>query len=208
MKSSLYTVLYSLALGTVCALLLTGASLIARPYKDSNARAAEERTILQVLLVPVGQEANAAEVSRVFAENVRKDESGGHVRYIYVGADGSAPKAVAIPFSGPGLWGPVKGFIALEPDMRTIRNVIFHEQEETPGLGGEIGSAWFQERFRGKRIIGADGTPGITIIRDGRASGLNEVDGITGATMTCEKVKLMLNKCIELITREDKSDGS
>ncbi|HUW32421.1 MAG TPA: FMN-binding protein [Planctomycetota bacterium] len=206
MKSSAYTVMYSLALGVVCAVLLTGASIIARPYKEANARAAEERTILNVLLVPVSEKASPAEVSRVFEENVRREEAGGRVRYIYVGTDGGTPKAVAIPFSGPGLWGPIRGFLALEPDMRTVRNVIFHEQEETPGLGGEIGSTWFQEQFRGKSIVDEAGKPGIRILRGGKASGRNEVDGITGATMTCEKVKSMLDTFFAKIIQEQNTN--
>ena len=145
----------------------------------------------------------------MFEASVSKIEVGGQTWYTMIDvSDGCAtPGAVAIPFSGPGLWGPVKGFIALEPDMRTVRNIIFHEQEETPGLGGEIGSTWFQERFRGRSIVDRDGKPGIAILRDGKPIGPNEVDGITGATMTCEKVKLMLNRSIEMIMQEQKTDA-
>ena len=48
--------------------------------------------------------------------------------------------------------------------------------------------------------------PGIRIVRDG-ASEANEVDAITGATMTCEKVEAMLNATIRRIMKERSSHG-
>ena len=108
-------------------------------------------------------------------------------------------------FEGPGLWGPIKGFLALESDMKTIRGLTFYEQEETPGLGGEIVADWFREQFAGKTIVDAQGKAGIEI--GGSKSGPNHVDGITGATMTCDKVEAMLNKLVKTLVEESGSDG-
>ena len=66
---------------------------------------------------------------------------------------------MAVPFSGSGVWGPIEGVLALEPDMQTIRGVRFYKQEETPGLGGEIASDWFQAQFKGKTLVSAAGDP-------------------------------------------------
>ena len=85
--------------------------------------------------------------------------------------------------------------------MKTIRGITFYEQEETPGLGGEITAAWFREQFVGKSIIGADGKPGI-IIRRGGEPAPNKVDAISGATLTCDKVQAMLCEAIESIVKE------
>ena len=73
-------------------------------------------------------------------------------------------------------------------------------------MGGEIASQWFLNQFKGKRLEDRAGNPGIRIRRAG-AAGLNEVDGITGATMTCEKVEAMLNTVIERIVEEYSNDG-
>ena len=62
------------------------------------------------------------------------------------------------------------------------------------------------DKFKGKSIIGAGGEPGIHIRRDG-AVGRNEVDGITGATMTCDKVQSMLNEVIGRIVKELSENG-
>ena len=113
--------------------------------------------------------------------------------YRYVPEGTEDPRAVAVGFTGMGLWGPILGVLALEPDMRTIRGVRFYQQEETPGLGGEIGSLWFQEQFEGKRIVSSDGQPGFGVVKPGSPSGPNSVDGISGATMTSQRVEEMLN---------------
>ncbi len=105
-------------------------------------------------------------------------------------------RAMAVPFAGQGLWGPIRGFLALDPDMKTVRGITFYEQEETPGLGGEIASSWFREQFKGKSIASSEGKPGIHIRRGGGASGANEVDAITGATMTCNKLEAIINAVI------------
>jgi Na+-transporting NADH:ubiquinone oxidoreductase subunit C len=201
MNSRLYTVLYSAAIGLVCALLLTGAGRFTRPYREANEKADEVRNILRVLEVRFEEGASSEELLTLFAKVVKKDSRGSLAVYTYSDPASGAVQAVAVPFAGPGLWGPVEGLLALEPDMTTIRGVTFYKQEETPGLGGEIGSAWFQQQFKGKSIV-AGSKPGIRIIRGGAKSAPDAVDAITGATMTCEKVQAMLNRTIAQIVEE------
>jgi Na+-transporting NADH:ubiquinone oxidoreductase subunit C len=61
---------------------------------------------------------------------------------------------------------------------------------ETPGLGGEIESAWFQKNFKGKKIRNAQNQLVSVGIAKGKAENLPEdlqthyVDGISGATLT------------------------
>ena len=43
-----------------------------------------------------------------------------------------------IPVYGAGLWGPVWGYIAFQPDCRTIAGAYFDHESETPGLGAKI----------------------------------------------------------------------
>ena len=196
--SSTYTIVFSAVLGTVCALLLTGASTLTEPYRKANAAAEEMRNILKVLEVPFNAKVSSEELTQIYEKSVSEEQYGALSVYVYNGESG----AIAVPFAGPGLWGPIKGFLALESDKTTIRGVTFHEQEETPGLGGEIGTKSFTDRFKAKTIFGPDGQPGIRIVRGGGAEGTNEVDGITGATMTCNKVQAMLNGAIDKIVKE------
>ena len=204
MKESLHTFLYAAVLGTACALLLTGAGRFSAPYRKANARADEVRNILRVLEVPFAPDGSSEQLLEVFENNVQTEARGDLTFYLYVDRQTEGDvQAAAVQFSGQGLWGPIKGFLSLEPDMKTIRGVAFHQQEETPGLGGEIASYWFQKQFEDRSIENAQGEPGIRIRRGGGGPlGPNEVDGITGATMTCDKVEQMLNAVIERLVKE------
>jgi Na+-transporting NADH:ubiquinone oxidoreductase subunit C len=201
-KGSVYTLGYAAVLGTVCALLLTAAASFTKPYKEANEKAEEALNILLALKVPLPAEISSKQVVELRKENVEEKEQGDITTYVYSPPEANGKAlAVAVRFSGRGLWGPIKGFLALKPDMKTIVGITFYEQEETPGLGGEIASREFREQFEGKSIIGPDGTPGI-IIRMGGEDALNKVDGISGATMTCDKVQAMLNEAIKSIVKE------
>ena len=202
MKNNIYTLCFAGILGTVCALLLTAVANFTAPYQEANAEAEKNRNILGVLQVPYPSGASSQELVKIYKDNVREEKSGELEMYRYVPPqDSGKNETVAIGFEGPGLWGPVKGFLALERDMRTIRGITFYEQEETPGLGGEIASDWFREQFVGKSIVDEAGSPGI-IISSSEGEAPNKVDAISGATMTCDKIQTMLNEVIKGIIQE------
>ncbi len=197
--STTHTFVYAIVLGVVCASFLTGAGRFTAPYREANERAEKVSNILGVLGIEVAPNASADDLLALFDSKVQTREDTSITMYMYRGNDGSL-QATAVPFSGPGVWGPMEGILSLEPDMRTIRGISFYKQEETPGLGGEIGTPQFQDQFKGKSIESDAGSPGIHV-RLG-ASGQNEVDAITGATMTCDKVEDMLNAVIAKIVKE------
>ncbi|MBN1806358.1 MAG: FMN-binding protein [Sedimentisphaerales bacterium] len=202
MKNNVYTLCYAGILGTVCSLLLTAVASFTAPYKKANEIAEKNKNILAVLRVPCPPGSSSQELVKIFEDNVRQEKLGGLTMYRYVPLqDNDAKETVAIGFEGPGLWGPVKGFLALDKQMRVIRGITFYEQEETPGLGGEIAADWFREQFVGKSIVDQAGNPGIIISnREGTAP--NKVDAISGATMTCDKIQAMLNEAIKIIVQE------
>lgn len=89
-----------------------------------------------------------------------------------------------LPIYGAGLWGPVWGYIAVNPDNKTIAGAYFDHESETPGLGGKIkDDPSFRAQFAGKIIDYAAGQP-FAIIKGGAKGQANAVDAITGATMT------------------------
>ena len=99
-----------------------------------------------------------------------------------------------IPIYGAGLWGPVWGYVAFQPDGKTIAGAYFDHESETPGLGAKIkDEAWFREKFAGKQV--AFGTPQLfNLDKNAEASGAdNAVDAITGATMTSKGLNDALN---------------
>jgi len=204
-KNNLYTLFYALTMGTICAVLLTGVGQATKPYKDANARDEKMRNIVFVLGA-VEEGASKADIQKAYEESVTEVKDDDVVqRYVY-SKDG-VEQSIAIPLAGPGLWGPIKGFLSLDPDKVTIRGVTFHEQEETPGLGGEIASPDFRNQFVGKKIISTTNAPGIDIIQGGDSSAQNVIDGITGATMTCDKVEDLINDAIIEFKNAGESNG-
>jgi len=197
MKGSLYTLIYAAVLGTACAAVLTFAATFTKPYQEANREAEEAKNILIALSVPVPEKTPAKDLVALREEKVKEGKRGDVTTYAY---PANQPESVAIRFAGPGLWGPVKGFLAMDPGFTRIRGITFYEQEETPGLGGEIAKDWFLDRFKGLSLRGADGTVGIEIGAGEAAP--NRIDGISGATMTCDKVEEMLNEAIKSIVKE------
>ncbi len=200
MSSNARVLLFAVVLGVVCSALLAGVSWLTEPYRTANEDAEEVSNILAALGVPIASDAAADETLRVFESAVTVRGAEGLRIYEY--RISGAIEAVAVAVQGPGLWGPVEGVLALESDLTTIRGVRFFKQEETPGLGGEIGSEWFQSQFNGKKIVSEGGQPGLRIVKTGEATGQNIVDSITGATMTSQRVEIMLNEVIDALTGE------
>lgn len=90
-----------------------------------------------------------------------------------------------IPCYGAGLWGPVWGYLAIEPDGTTIKGAYFDHESETAGLGSRIkDDPAFRAQFVGKKIAW-DELPLFEIVKGGAPEGKeNAIDAITGATMT------------------------
>ncbi len=197
------SVVFAAVLGIVCAALMTAMTRFTGPYREANEKAEKVRAVLSVLNVPVSEKAAAGDLLKVFESNVREARDGDRHSYVYAPAEsGGKVLAIAIPFEGQGLWGPIAGFLALEADMTTIRGFQIFHQEETPGLGSDIALPGFGAQFRGKSIRDSSGRPGLWVRKKGNASGANEVDGITGATMTCDKLTKILNDTVQKIPKE------
>lgn len=202
MKDSLRVIAFATVLAVACAGLLTAASELLGPLQKANRQAEKWRNVFDVLDVPYQE----GESARQLLRRIRTpDNPDGKVAQravgeltIYEHDHPEAGRLRAVQFEGSGLWAPVKGLICLRADLKTVYRISFYEHEETPGLGGEISTPGFRGRFAGKTIALPGGEPGIRITRT-KARAANEVDGISGATMTCDKVAAMLKKISEAI---------
>ncbi len=199
MKDSIYTVAFATIMGIVCAVLLTGAKEVLGPLQKANMKAEKDRNILGVLGIDYEADASNETLAGLSEKYVTPPQDTDVVKYYKYIKNGEV-QTVAINFEGPGLWEPIKGFLALNPDMTEIAGVTFYEQKETPGLGGEIVKDWFREPFVGKKIRDAAGNPGIEIVAPGTKLKDNQVHGISGATITSDKVEIMINAAIIKVT--------
>lgn len=100
--------------------------------------------------------------------------------------------AVVLPVYGRGLWSTLYGFLALNGDLATVKNLTFYKHGETPGLGGEVQNPAKMAKWSGKKAFGEDGKPAVrfkkgTVVPDD-PNAPYEVDGFSGATLTCNGV--------------------
>ncbi len=188
MKSNLFTVIFAIVMGVVCSLVLTAVAQWITPRREANEKAERYSNVLAIFSIPVAEGAANDQIIKNFEQNVT-----------IVGDDPANPdyyrygQLIAIPAQGPGLWGPIEGLIGLAPDGATITAVSFYKQEETPGLGGEIASKDFTDRFINKKLFDAQGHPALKLVRPGTAEGDDyKVDAISGATMTSDKVQSLI----------------
>lgn len=102
-----------------------------------------------------------------------------------------------LPIHGNGLWSTMYGFLALEPDLTTIRGINFYEHGETPGLGGEIENPRWTALWHDKIAYNDSGKPQIQVIkgtvRDGAPGANHKIDGLAGATITSNGVEHAVN---------------
>lgn len=101
--------------------------------------------------------------------------------YISKKEDGSID-AIILPIQGYGLWGLMYGFISLESDGETVKNIIFYKHNETPGLGGEIQNPQWTATWQGKELP-------IQIVKGTAGDNEHKIDGLSGATLTSNGVE-------------------
>jgi len=112
-----------------------------------------------------------------------------------------------IPMVGTGLWGPIWGYMAVASDGKTVEGVSFDHKSETPGLGAEINTGWFQEPFVGKTIFDEAGEfAPIKAVKGGAADDdMHGVDAISGGTITSNGLSAMIENTLKIYTSYLKS---
>ena len=112
-------------------------------------------------------------------------------------------KFYVIPLRGAGLWAEIWGYIALKDDINTIKGVSFDHKSETAGLGAEITEDWFINSFTDEKIKDSEGNfVGVYLTKSNNDPGNkdkmdNEVDAISGATITGDGVSDMIIERIQ-----------
>ena len=96
----------------------------------------------------------------------------------------------AFKAEGSGYQGKIKMIAGINKDAATLYGVEILESVETPGLGGEIVGAKFKDQFRNLNVIS-----GIICVKKEREKD-NEIQAVTGATISSNSVTSILNKRI------------
>ena len=131
-----------------------------------------------------------------FATNYEKEAKEQQRLHVFVCEVDGQTKYV-VPVYGAGLWGAIWGYVALNEDKGyTVYGVYFSHASETPGLGAEIATDWFQHEFVGKKTL-ENGAYRFGCCKEwqGRKPDY-QVDGISGGTITSVGVDAMLKACL------------
>ena len=141
--------------------------------------------------------------------SIPKDKDIAHIRVkakyakVFLVKENGAIKSIILPINGYGLWSTLYGFLSLEADGQTVQSINFYDQQETPGLGGEVVNPKWRALWKGKKVYAetdqpslekgliteADiGEPALSLIKgsvDNTKPGSQyQVDGLAGATLT------------------------
>ncbi|APE07000.1 Na(+)-translocating NADH-quinone reductase subunit C [Alteromonas sp. MB-3u-76] len=107
--------------------------------------------------------------------------------YLVRDAQGEVSRII-LPVHGSGLWDLMYGFLALDADGKTVRELIYYQQKETPGLGGEVQNPSWQEKWDGKEIY-ENGEVAIRVVKNANPSNPHTIDALSGATLTSNGVE-------------------
>ena len=119
------------------------------------------------------------------------DDAGGFVGY-------------AIPGAGPGFQDTIGLLYGFNSGLRMITGMKVLESRETPGLGDKIFKDMdFVDNFRALTV-----DPEIVVVKKGQRSADNEVDAITGATISSKAVVRIINETNQLWLRRLPPSGS
>ena len=100
-----------------------------------------------------------------------------------------------LPVYGAGLWGPIWGYVAVNDDGNTIYGANFSHEGETPGLGARITEEGFQAKFQNKHLFADGKFKSVPVVK--RVTNPDEeVDALTGATITSSGVSNMMADCL------------
>ena len=186
-NSNSYIIIYSAILVVVVAFLLAFVYQALKPMQDANVALDIKKQILYSLNI---RGLDGAEAEAKYKDVVKEETKINGLDYYVCNIDGKTK--YVFPLKGMGLWGGISAFVSVNDDLNTIYGAYFNHESETAGLGAEIkdSQAW-QENFQGKKIMSDDGNVAIAVVKkvENKSS---EVDCVTGATLTSNRVSEML----------------
>lgn len=221
-ETNSYTIIYATVMVVLAAVLLAGAAVGLRDGQKANERIDKMEQILRSLGQSADQKgavptlysqvikksliinANGEVVSEVSSDQLAgeadeafsKDATAlvAEGKYPLFVADFGGKDSYVIPLNGAGLWNKIWGYIAIDAtDGSTVLGVDFGNAGETPGLGAEMSTPMFADRFSGKQVFKNGQFKSIAVVKPGTVlADQDYVDGLSGGTLTSNGVHDML----------------
>lgn len=218
-NSNAYTFIFAIAMVVIVAVTLSFTATSLSPLQKENVRKEKMQSILSTIGIETDRDSAEDLFGKHITQQITLDHNGEEkddVKAFDVDLakelskpieDQSFPIYLAnyddsdyyiAPLRGSGLWDAIWGYIALKDDANTVKGVIFDHKGETAGLGAEITTDWFQQRFVDEKIFDGEGNlVGISVVKGysgGNNKDDNKVDSISGATITGDGVTEMIEK--------------
>lgn len=95
----------------------------------------------------------------------------------------------AMVYQGKGFQGAIRLMIGLNENLSQITAIEVLDQSETPGLGALITGTGFKDQFRGLLT-----SPAVAWVKGAPPSQPNEIQAITGATISTKAVVEIINQ--------------
>jgi electron transport complex protein RnfG len=92
---------------------------------------------------------------------------------------------------GPGYQANIKMMVGLRTDLSKLNGMKVLEQLETPGLGNYIEADFFQDQFKGLEF-----RPKIEYVKNREPEKPNQIEALTGATISSKAVTNNINNVI------------
>jgi len=195
MKKQALSVVYMFLITLFFASLVSAVKVMSEQRIELNEIIKRQRIILRVLQMPVDKGTPDERVISLFDARVKAIEAGQKKLYVGYEEDGSTVQGYAFPVGGPGLWGPIEAMVGVDPQATEVLGLAFSQHSETPGLGGRITERWFTDQFESLPLRPIEEDKNIFYLKpEGTAQATNELDAITGATITSSSVEAFLNR--------------
>ena len=189
-NSNAYTVIYATIIVVIVAVLLALVSQVLSPRQEANRLLDQQKQIL----VALNQDSlmNTMNPADLYDKLVNDTIDVNGAPVFVANIEGNTKYVLKL--HGAGLWGGIGGYLALDADKNTIYGINFNHESETPGLGAEIVTEKFRSQFPGKHIRNAAGeVVSVAVLKAGKmAEGQEQVDALSGATITCDGVSTMI----------------
>jgi len=108
----------------------------------------------------------------------------------------------ALPFEGNGFQGKIRLMIGINSDLKNITGLKILEQLETPGLGAKVAEEPFTNQF-----LNLSAVPSVNYVKGISPENPNEIQAITGATISSKSVVNIVNVGIDALRKMQGKGG-
>ncbi len=207
-------ILFALLTSVICSVLITLAAGGLKGFQDANIELDRKINVLKAASIIGDKKPSKNKVNTLYDTHIKEvtvddqgkiltTEAANNTLRLYLIQDNNTIRGYILPINTRGLWGKIQGYLAFENDGQTVSGFSVFSHSETPGLGGEIESNWFQKNFKGKKIINSQNKFVSVGIAKGKVKNMpkdlqeNYVDGISGATLTGKYLSAGIKQTLE-----------